>query len=171
MNASRAKLHQSRDEDNVSESNSEESFDSALSLTERSIHHSAVDSCYGCDIMDESTSSDDEKFLCEPDLHFGRSFLKDSESVGSLHSNHQKHIENADLGSTSRRKSWQGEETDRHRKKINFDQFRRVPRAYWPHWVYRMYDSYCLAERAAGSFTLLLFMPLCSLYHLLVLIF
>ncbi|KAL4604485.1 hypothetical protein ACB092_10G196800 [Castanea dentata] len=149
LNASRAKLHQSRDEDNVSESNSEESFESALSPTKRSIHHSAVDSCYGCDIMDESTSSDDEKFLCEPDLHFGRSFLKDSESVGSLHSNHQKHIENADLGSTSQRKSCQGEETDRHRKKINIDRFRRVPRAYWPHWVYRMYDSYCLAERAA----------------------
>jgi len=149
LNASRAKLHQSRDEDNVSESNSEESFESSLSLTERSIHRSAIDSCYGCDIMDESTSSDDEKFLCEPDLHFGRSFLKDSESVGSLHSNHQKHIENADLGSTSGRQSCQGEETDRHRRKINFDQFRRVPRAYWPHWVYRMYDSYCLAERAA----------------------
>ncbi|KAJ6745644.1 PROTEIN CEREBLON [Salix koriyanagi] len=28
-------------------------------------------------------------------------------------------------------------------------EFHKAPRAFWPHWVYRMYDSYCLAERAA----------------------
>jgi cereblon len=143
--ASRPKLHQSRDEDNVSESNSEESFEGALSLTERRIHHSAVDSCYGYDIMDESTSSDDDKFLCESDL-------KDSESIGSLHSNNEKQIENAELGlgssSTSGRQSCKGEEIGGW-KKMDFDQFRRVPRAFWPYWVYRMYDSYCLAERAS----------------------
>lgn len=156
LNASRAKLHRSRDEDNVSESNSEESFESALSLAERRIHHSAVDSCYGCDIIDESTSSDDD-MLCESDLQFRRPFLNDSKSIGSLHAD-QKQIENAELAlgnsPASRRQSCKGKEPDRCWEKTNLNKFRRVPRAFWPFWVYRMYDSYCLAERAAGSFTL-----------------
>jgi cereblon len=156
-NASLAKMHRFRDEDSVSESNSEDSFESALSLAERRIHHSAVDSCYGFDIMDESTSSDDD-ILCESDPQLRRPFLNDSKSIESLHADHEKQIENAELAlgnsSTSRRQSCKGKEPDRSWEKTNFNQFRRVPRAFWPFWVYRMYDSYCLAERAAGSLSL-----------------
>ena len=156
-NASLAKMHRFRDEDSVSESNSEDSFESALSLAERRIHHSAVDSCYGFDIMNESTSSDDD-ILCESDLQLRRPFLNDSKSIGSLRADHEKQIENAELAlgnsSTSRRQSCKGKEPDKSWEKTNFNQFRRVPRAFWPFWVYRMYDSYCLAERVAGSFSL-----------------
>jgi len=95
--------------------------------------------------------------LCESDLQFRRPFLNDSKSIGSLHAD-QKQIENAELAlgnsSASRRQSCKGKEPDRCWEKTNLNKFRRVPRAFWPFWVYRMYDSYCLAERAAGSFTL-----------------
>ncbi|KAG2691899.1 hypothetical protein I3843_08G026900 [Carya illinoinensis] len=144
------KLHPYRDEDNVLDSSSEESFESALSLVERRSHHSVADSS---DRMDESASSDDDKFLCESDLQFRRSFLNDSESTGSLHEDHKKQIENVKLGlgtsSTPGKLSCKGEEPDTCWEKMDFNKFRRVPRAFWPYWVYRMYDSYCLAERAA----------------------
>lgn len=166
LNASRAKLHQSRVEDKVSDSNSEESFESALSVAERRIHHSVVDPSYGCTVMDESTSSDDEEFLSESDLQFRRPFQNDSESIGSLQVDCKTQIETAELGlgnsSNSGRQSSKGEELDRCWRKTDINQFRRVPRAFWPYWVYRMYDSYCLAERAAGSSTLLLSMALHS---------
>ncbi|GLT73394.1 hypothetical protein SLA2020_452560 [Shorea laevis] len=129
LNASHAKLHRFRDEDNVSESNSEESFESALSLAERRIHHSAVDSCYGGDTMDESTSSDDDMLYHEKQIKM-LNWLQ-----GTVL--HQE-------GNLAKENSWIGVG-----KKTNFNQFRRVPRAFWPFWVYRMYDSYCLAERAA----------------------
>ncbi|KAG6705987.1 hypothetical protein I3843_07G198300 [Carya illinoinensis] len=147
------KLHQFRDEENVSDSNSEGSFESALSPVERTIHHSAVYSSNGCDIMDESTSSDDDKFLCGSDLQFRRPSLDDSESMGSLHADHKKQIGIAELGlgnsSTSGRQSCKREEPDHCWEKTDFNKVRRASRAFWPYWVYSMYDSYSLAERAA----------------------
>lgn len=153
---SRDTLHPYRDADNVWESNPEESFEIALSMVERRSHHSAVDSSDGSDRMDESTNSDDDKFLCESDLKFRGSFRNDSELTGSLHEDRKKQIKNVKLGlgtsSTPGNLSSKREEPDTSWEKMDFNKFRRVPRAFWPYWVYRMYDSYCLAERAAGNF-------------------
>lgn len=38
-------------------------------------------------------------------------------------------------------------------RKDSVSRFREVPRASWPAWVYRMYDSYCLAQQVAGNLT------------------
>lgn len=142
------------DMDNDSEANSDESFESALSLTEREIHQSVVDSYYGSDTMDESTtttSSDDEK--SQSQLQGSQS--KDSDSTDSLYSCPENN--KVDLGSSSKSdmQSCKQKEPDRCWRNTDLKQFRRAPRAFWPYWVYRMYDSYCLAERAAGTFTLL----------------
>ncbi|XP_008220116.1 PREDICTED: protein cereblon [Prunus mume] len=144
---SHAKSNESMDVDNDSEANSDESFESALSLTEREIHQSVVDSYYGSDTMDESTttSSDDEK--SQSQLQGSQS--KDSDSTDSLHSCPENN--NVDLGSSSKSdmQSCKQKEPDRCWRNTGLKQFRRAPRAFWPYWVYRMYDSYCLAERAA----------------------
>ncbi|CAB4266457.1 unnamed protein product [Prunus armeniaca] len=145
---SHAKSNESMDVDNDSEANSDESFESALSLTEREIHQAVVDSYYGSDTMDESTtttSSDDEK--SQSQLQGSQS--KDSDSTYSLHSCPENN--NVDLGSSSKSdvQSCKQKEPDRCWRNTGLKQFRRAPRAFWPYWVYRMYDSYCLAERAA----------------------
>ncbi|KAM1224497.1 hypothetical protein COP2_044553 [Malus domestica] len=143
-NDSRAKSVGSMDVDNDSEAKSDESFESTLSFTEREIHQSAIGSYSGSDTMDESTtsSSDDEKSQLQLQS-------KDSDSSASLHSCLE--ISNVDLASSSRSdmQSSKQEEPNKCWRNMDLNQFRRVPRAFWPHWVYRMYDSYCLAQRAA----------------------
>ncbi|KAK9273581.1 hypothetical protein L1049_018391 [Liquidambar formosana] len=155
LNASHAKRHVYGDEDN----DSEDSFESELSLTEMRMHQSAVASCCGYDIIDESTSSDDEKFVCNSDLQLRRSHLNDS--LGSLHPKHEKRNENVrlgiDNGSILGRQSLKGEGRKKGWMVTELNQSRRASRAFWPYWVYRMYDSYCLAQRVAGSLTLLSF--------------
>lgn len=144
----------SMDVDNNSEANSDEGFESALSLTERRIHQSAIDSCYGSDVMDESTSSDGER----SEFQFQGSQSKDSDSTDSLHSCPESLV---DLGSSSISEMQSSKQKDLNRcwRNTDFKQIRSVPRAFWPYWVYRMYDSYSLAQRAAGILTLLLFTP------------
>lgn len=139
--------------DNDSDATSEESFESELSPRERRIHQSVVDSAYGCDIMDESTSSEDDKSAFESDIRSRRPHLNDSDSIGNW-----KQSENVGLRTgkscTLGRRSHRGEGSKMCWRN-ELSQFRRTSRAFLPHWVYRMYDSYCLAQRAAGSLTLL----------------
>ncbi|XP_030530618.1 uncharacterized protein LOC115741052 [Rhodamnia argentea] len=124
------------DEDDDSEAHSENSFESALSLPEHRLHQSAIDCSYGYDVMDESTSSDDEKFVCESEFQEGRSH--------SHHHSDEKISGNASgSGGQSHKGSWGW--TQRKAATSNYG----IPRAFWPHWVYRMYDSYCLAQRVA----------------------
>ena len=138
----------SMDVDNDSEPNSDESFESALSLREREIHRSAIASYYGSDVMDESTSSDGEK----SEYQSQGSQLKDSDSTDSLHSCPESLV---DLGTSSISETQSPKQKDPSSCWRNTDSkhIRRVPRAFWPYWVYRMYDSYCLAQGAAGSST------------------
>ena len=130
------------DVDNDSEPNSDESFESALSLTEREINRSAIQTSYGSDVMDESTSSAQG------------SQSKDSDSTDSLHSCPESLV---DVGTSSISEMQSSKQKDSSICWRNTDskQIRRVPRAFWPYWVYRMYDSYCLAQGAAGSLILL----------------
>ncbi|KAH7574286.1 hypothetical protein ACOSQ2_008672 [Xanthoceras sorbifolium] len=135
-------------EDNDLEANSEESFESELSPTERRIHQSAILCCYGNDMMDESTSSDDDKFVSNSDGQSRRPPATDSDSIGNW-----KQSENVALqigeSSTSGRQSHRGNGSKMSSRSFDLSKLRRVSRAYWPYWVYRMYDSYSLAQRAA----------------------
>ncbi|KAB5514064.1 hypothetical protein DKX38_027970 [Salix brachista] len=145
--------------DNDSEGNSEESFETALSLAERRIHQSALNSCYGYDMMDESMSSDDDKFMSQlEEMRSRRSHL--SETEGSLYSDTGKNVVNTtlEIGNTSGLAK-KGEGSKKCWKKIDLNQFRRVPRAFWPHWVYNMHDSYCLAERATDMWKQIVGVP------------
>ncbi|XP_024458541.1 uncharacterized protein LOC7462291 isoform X1 [Populus trichocarpa] len=134
--------------DNDSEANSDDSFENALSSAGMRTHQSALDSCYGYDVMDESTSSDDDKFLSQTEMRSTRSHL--NESKGPLYSDTGKNADNTtlEIGNSSDLAK-KGEGSKRCWKNTDLNHFHRVPRAFWPHWVYRMYDSYCLAERAA----------------------
>ena len=154
-----AKRHRYGDKDSASESNSEESFDSELSLAEMRMHHSAIDSCYGYDTIDESTSSDDDKFVCESELQLGNSHL--NVPIGSTQLDCERRNKKASSG--MRNKFFSGSQSCK-RKGLKEGQMVTklnrsygVSRAFWPYWVYRMYDSYHLAQRAAGNLTLLYF--------------
>ncbi|KAF3575214.1 hypothetical protein F2Q69_00062599 [Brassica cretica] len=110
------------DTDEMSVANSEESFESALSPSEKRLHYSAVDS-----IMDDWTCSDDEdEVVCT------------------------SNIQSAD-GKTpvSKGKCQKLNRLTSFRKNTDLNRFRMAPRAFWPFWVYRMYDSYHLAHRAS----------------------
>lgn len=133
--SSQARRHVHRDEGDDSDAMSEESFESELSLTERRLHESALVSCYGSDIGDESTSSDEENFECESGLEAGTSHL--NSTLEPLDSGNGK----KKLISDRKSLGWKNDSVSR---------LREVPRSYCPHWVYRMYDSYCLAQRLAG---------------------
>ncbi|CAN6906118.1 unnamed protein product [Brassica oleracea] len=111
------------DTDEMSVANSEESFESALSPSEKRLHYSAVDS-----IMDDWTCSDDEDEVV---------------STSNI-------IQSAD-GKTpvSKGKCQKLNRLTSFRKNTDLNRFRMAPRAFWPFWVYRMYDSYHLAQRAA----------------------
>lgn len=147
-NASQSRRHVCRDEDN----DSEESFESELSLTEMRMHQSAIDSCYGCDLIDESTSSDDDKFVCESEPQLGRSDQNDS--VETLHPECERRngsaVDNESISGSCKGEGWK-----KGWSVTELNHSRRVSRAFLPYWVYRMYDSYCLAQRAAGNLTLL----------------
>ena len=145
-NASCAKLGGSSN-GKASEENSDESFERSLSLSERRVHQYAINSCSGYDTTDESASSDEEK----SQLHTERAH-QDSDTEESSHSE----PENGDsgLGNSSMSRIHtcnKGEEHIGCLRNRHINQLRRVPRAFWPFWVYRMYDSYCLAEKAAGK--------------------
>ncbi|XP_048228044.1 protein cereblon isoform X2 [Ricinus communis] len=138
------------DDDNDSEANSEESFESELSPAERRIHQSAISSCCSHDMMDDLASSDDGKF--DSQIKVTRSHLADSDSNESLHLNHEREMDKTVLATvyfTPKKQCHKGEGSKSCWKNTDLSQFRRVPTAFWPFWVYRMYDSYCLAERAA----------------------
>ncbi|XP_057721985.1 uncharacterized protein LOC130936032 [Arachis stenosperma] len=136
---------------NDSETNSEDSFESELSPMDRRMHHSIIGSGYDHDLMDESASSGDDKFLYESDQEI-RSNQNDSDSLRLLLSNYGKdaEIQDSRIGhcSTSGKQSSIREQL-RCRKTIDVCSSHKMSRAFWPHWVYRMFDSYWLAQRAS----------------------
>lgn len=140
MNRSRADLYGFGNE-NDSDAMSEESFESELSPTERRLHQAALVSC---DMLDESASSDDEnidqQFRIQPARSPFDSFRR-SFSTGKKQEADGMRLA---LGKRSM-------PTDNTWKKHSLNQFREAPRAFWPSWVYQMYDSYSLAQRAAGE--------------------
>ncbi|KAH7840900.1 hypothetical protein Vadar_023083 [Vaccinium darrowii] len=144
--ASQAKHVAHRYEDDDSDAISEESFERELSLTERRLHQSAVLPHYGCDMIDMSNTSDDEKLVCES---VEKSNLSDSISSFYPEGDRRSEKDCLDRGekliSGRQSRKWVGW------KKASVNRLREVPRAFWPYWVYRMQDSYCLAQKAADK--------------------
>ncbi|XVF35404.1 hypothetical protein REPUB_Repub18cG0142500 [Reevesia pubescens] len=134
------------------ENDSEESFESELSQTERRIHQSAIGACYESDRTDESTSSDDDNRLSELDNQSGSPYLNDFSFIGSSPSNHEKQIRNAGLGIGTKSMARKVAGPRSHLSCT-------VSRAFWPNWVYRMYDSYCLAQKAADMWKQIVGIP------------
>ncbi|KAL7112182.1 hypothetical protein ACP275_05G136100 [Erythranthe tilingii] len=120
---------------NDSDVMSDGSFESKLSLTERRLHQYALASSRTSDVYDESISSDDEKFE--------RNFDYQSERSTSSEFNRKNGDDSPIIGKRpfSNKVGWG--------RRHSMSQLRDVPRAFWPNWVYRMYDSYSLARKLA----------------------
>lgn len=145
---SHARRHRDGDENNDSEAESEESFLTELSLSEMRLHQSAVESCCGYDMTDESMNSDDEKYVCELESHSGRSQSSDGSSQVKLQGRVHSNLEvgrKAKIGKSPQ----EGDGWKKKRMLIQLNQFRAAPRAFWPYWVYQMFDSFALAQKAA----------------------
>uniref|UniRef100_M4CU85 Protein cereblon n=1 Tax=Brassica campestris TaxID=3711 RepID=M4CU85_BRACM len=125
-----------RDTDEMSVGNSEGSFESALSPSEKRLHYSAVDS-----IMDDRTSSDDD------DEVVSTSNIQSSGSNPFISREDGQSDDGKAPVSTG--KCQKLNRLTSFRKNTDLNRFRMVPRAFWPFWVYRMYDAYHLAQRAA----------------------
>lgn len=137
-----AKRHSGAVENNDSDAESEESFLTELSLSEIRLHQSAIESCAAYDMIDESTSSDDEKYVCESELHSGKSLSSD----GSSQSKYRSRIGAA---TGVERKARIRQLPQKGGMPAGLTKFRSVSRAFWPYWVYQMYDSFALAQKAA----------------------
>ncbi|XP_031405988.1 protein cereblon isoform X2 [Punica granatum] len=148
--ASHVRRHGYQDEDDDSEAHSEDSFQSALSPSEHRLHRSAVDSLSGYEFMDESTSSDEDKFACESEFQSGRSLPSTfgSSHIPNLDDDRMEDAEFVDRSNNpSERRSHKVAKIQPSWKPSGLH--RGLSKAFWPHWVYRMYDSYSLAQRAA----------------------
>lgn len=129
------------------ESDTEDSFENELSPTARRIHQSLIRSNYE---YDESASSGDDKLTDESDQEI-RSNLDDPDTL--MLADHEKYAENIDsrVGScsSSGKQSSIREGLNRCYKSKDLYSSHRISRAFLPGWVYRMFDSYWLAQRAA----------------------
>ncbi|RDX69160.1 Protein cereblon, partial [Mucuna pruriens] len=137
---SHAKMQKSKNEESDSEPNSEESFESELSLVERKIHLSVVESSYVQDTMDESANGSDGKFMHKSDQE--------------VRSNLDSRIGNC---STSGKQASK-EELNRC-KNICAYPSHKISKAFLPHWAYQMFDSYWLAQRAADMWKQIVGVP------------
>ncbi|XP_019085138.1 PREDICTED: uncharacterized protein LOC104714042 isoform X2 [Camelina sativa] len=131
-----------KDMDAQSVAYSEESFESALSPSEKRLHYSVVDS-----IFYNSASSDDDLVVSTSEMQSSGSNPYSSRSMGCLASDHDEEKED---GQSSISKTPVSQEICQNfRGNTDLSRFRMAPRAFWPFWLYRMYDSYYLAQRAA----------------------
>lgn len=138
----------SREEGNDSDAMSEGSFESELSSTERRLHQYALVSSRSSEVYDDSVSSDDERseqfYECQPE----RSSLDNYTRPVHLGPNKQNADDSLRVGKRQFPSYMQPSHKVRWGKH-SLAQHRDVPRAFWPGWVYRMYDSYVLARKAA----------------------
>ncbi|GAB2275808.1 hypothetical protein Dimus_010557, partial [Dionaea muscipula] len=144
--------HRIKDKYYESDGDSEESFEIDLSLAEKRLHQSAVASHSSHRHIDESTSSDDEKDEFEPECLSARSRLSDSIGGSSQSDCEKSTSEGLGVGRRSmiRSSSPNQEKVGKDRMVSLLNRSHGVSRAFWPYWVYRMYDSYYLARKAAG---------------------
>ena len=137
------------EEGNDSDVMSEGSFESELSATERRLHHYALVSSNRSEVYDESISSDDERSERFYECQSERSPLDNHTRPVWLGLNKEN-----DDGNPGVRKmpfSYMQHSKKAGWGKHSIASFRDVSRAFWPSWVYSMYDSYVLARKAAGK--------------------
>ncbi|XP_077209860.1 ATP-dependent protease La (LON) domain protein [Tasmannia lanceolata] len=152
--ASRGKRHKYNNEENDSDHMSEASTDSNYSMKDMRMQQSSIGSSYSHESIDESTSSDDE-FLSGLGFRLGRSHPDNSEGSRE-HCISDKMHENDTVGQGTVK------ECEEWKKVWAADKskwLRRAPRSFWPHWVYRMYDSYSLAQKAADMWRQIIGVP------------
>lgn len=134
-----------------SDTMSEDSFSSELRSSERRLSESALASYYcSSEINDVSSSGEDEDLGSESDNQSGGSHL--ANSIDSVHSDDNiKGVNAVETGNevASDQKIRRNVGWGKH----SISRLREVPSAFWPSWVYRMYDSYHLAQQAAGNLT------------------
>ncbi|KAI4377644.1 hypothetical protein MLD38_015240 [Melastoma candidum] len=117
------KLLASAGESDGSDDHSEESFETALSLPEQTLHHSLIEiNMDRLDRDDIASSAGLKSKFVNASGHSERNFTSARQSCSSSFSLSQRRYANRHHG---------------------------VSKAFWPYWVYRMYDSYCLAQRIA----------------------
>ncbi|KAL0711730.1 hypothetical protein Bca4012_018708 [Brassica carinata] len=131
-----------RDTEEKSVANSEESFESGLTLSEKRLHYSAVDS-----IMDDWTSSDDDQVASTSNIQSSGCSMS-SGCSGQDDRNKEGKYANGNTPVSQGKDQKQNRLTS-FRERSDLNRFRMAPRAFWPFWVHRMYDSYHLAQRAA----------------------
>ncbi|CAA0821320.1 ATP-dependent protease La (LON) domain protein [Striga hermonthica] len=125
---------------------SDGSFESELSSAERGLHRYALVSSHGLDAYDGTMSSDDEKSDCHFELQLEGSPL--ASYTRSIQFEHEK--QDANESHRSGKSPFFVQHSHRlGRGKCSVAHLRDAPRAFWPSWVYRMYDSYLLARRVA----------------------
>ncbi|PIA35495.1 hypothetical protein AQUCO_03500097v1 [Aquilegia coerulea] len=137
-------------DDNDSDCLSETSFENDLSPAELAMHQSAIRSYKKNGRSNGSTISEISNLVCELG-HTLRTCTCDSggssdqryigksiDGCVGIYNKYQSVLESKS-GSTEGWKMLVAGETKWSR---------RAPRAFWPHWVYRMFDSYFLAPRA-----------------------
>ncbi|XP_052209536.1 uncharacterized protein LOC127812955 isoform X2 [Diospyros lotus] len=135
-NTSQSEYLGCRDEDE-SDAISEESFENAFLLTKRSLHHSDLTSHDGAGKIDVA-----------------------EDCIGPLHSEGDKRNESGGL--EMRKKELTSVTVPGKgvgQKKSSVSRFREVPRTFWPYWVYSMYDSYYLAQKAADKWKQIVGLP------------
>ncbi|KAF5175210.1 cereblon [Thalictrum thalictroides] len=138
-------------DNNDSDCLSESSFENDLSPAELALHQFAIRSCKKNARSNESISSEGFRLVCEFDQKSRRSCTCDT-GGSSDHKYIGKSINNC-VGTDNKYQSVLESKFDNNEgwKMLVAGESkwsRRAPRAFWPHWVYRMYDSYFLAQRA-----------------------
>ncbi|XP_047323268.1 uncharacterized protein LOC124926977 [Impatiens glandulifera] len=131
------------DENDDSDAISEESYECGLSAQERRLHLSAIGSFrykFG------ESSSDDEKLespLSRSMFYGSDAIKKDKDGFGTCKKLiSPRRLFKGDLGRNN-----------------SLRRLREVPRGFWPYWTYRMYDSYCLAQKAADKWKQIVGLP------------
>ncbi|KAK9102316.1 hypothetical protein Sjap_019570 [Stephania japonica] len=105
------------------------------------------------DRIDDSTSSDDDQIVSQSGQQPGISSSGDSEGSSQHSFDEGNKGTDAVLGvkntSLIERESQNCNGWKKQWGMLESKRIRRAPRSFWPYWVYRMYDSYQLAQKAA----------------------
>lgn len=151
--AALAKSQRSKDDDFMWEYCSSTSTDSDHPIADMKMQRCPLDFCDCYGNTDESMSSDNEQ-NCVLGHMSERSHPCNSESECQPHIHDTTSESDDGSGLESAKESVQGREAIREWKKVaavGSKWLHRAPRSFWPHWVYRMYDSYFLSWRLAGK--------------------
>ncbi|KAL5697535.1 hypothetical protein ACHQM5_028668 [Ranunculus cassubicifolius] len=140
LKGSPARQHLYTDEESDSESISQKSFSSARSSPESRFRDSSTDSGNERDSIFDQLANSDEEIVCEPEGSSQPIICKkdtETDNIGLLDTR-KEFIKCEESCKGEKRHGWVASASGH-----------RAPTTFWPNWVFRMFDSYCLAQRAA----------------------